>query len=111
MSKLLYCSVQHAALISWDHVLNVDECIFTSVDLEKFKRCLDEFTQVLSFSLAVVNLVSHVSVLCLHEVEDWQNLAVVWHQGFSNGVRAGNEGLQDLKSDCNNLNIACVQSR
>ena len=57
MSTLL-CSVQHAALITRDHILDIDECILTSVLLEHFEGCLDQVTKVATLSLTVVNLVS-----------------------------------------------------
>ena len=57
MSTLL-CSVQHAALISRDHILDIDECILSTVLLEHFEGLLDQVTKVATFSLTVINLVS-----------------------------------------------------
>ena len=57
MSTLL-CSVQHAALISRDHILDIDECILSTVLLEHFEGLLDQVTKVAALSLTVINLVS-----------------------------------------------------
>ena len=102
-------SVEHAALVGWDHILDVDERVFTSVNFEHLEGRLDQFSKVLPLSLAVVDLVTEVVVLGLHQVHDWQNLTVVWHQGFSDSVRAGDQTLQDLKGDSDNFWVACVQ--
>ena len=102
-------SVEHAALVGRDHILDVDERVFTAVDLEHLEGRLDEFSKVLALSLAVVDLVTEVVVLGLHQVHDWQNLTVVWHQGFSDSVGAGDETLQDLEGDSDDFGVACVQ--
>lgn len=79
-------SVENAAFISWDHVLDVDECVFTSVLFEKFEGLLNVVTDVQSLALSVFNLVTQVSVLGLQEVKDGQDLTVVGHESFSDGV-------------------------
>ena len=61
-------SVEHAALIGGDHILNIYERILTAIDLKHFKCRLDQVSQVLALSLAVVDLVAKVDVLCLHQV-------------------------------------------
>ena len=61
-------SVEHAALVGGDHILNIYERILTAIDLKHFKCRLDQVSQVLALSLAVVDLVSKVDVLCLHQV-------------------------------------------
>jgi len=86
-------SVEHAALIGGDHILNIYEGILTAIDLEHFKSRLNQVTQVLALSLAVVDLVSEVDVLCLHQVQDGEDLTVVWDQGLANSVRASDESL------------------
>jgi hypothetical protein len=80
------------------------------VHLEELKSLLDKISKIERFTLAVVNLVSHVEVLHLEEVHDWQDLSVVWHKSLTNGVRAGHESLQNLKSDSNNLWVSGVES-
>jgi len=104
-----HLSVEHATLIGWDHVLNVDECVLTAVDFKHLESGLDKFTQVLSLPLAVVDLVAEVGVLGLHQVHHWENLTVVWDQSFTDGVGASDKGLQDLQSDGDDLWIAGVQ--
>ena len=61
-------SVEHAALVGGDHILNIYERILTAIDLKHFKCRLDQVSQVLALSLAVVDLVAKVDVLCLHQV-------------------------------------------
>jgi len=80
------------------------------VHFEQLKCLLDEVTKVISLALTVVDLVSHVQVLGLEQVHDWQDLSVIWHKGFSDGIGAANECLQDLKSDCDNFWVSSVQS-
>ena len=58
-------SVEDTTLISWDHVLDIDESIFSSLSFESLKGSLDKVTQILSLSLRVVNLVAQVLVACL----------------------------------------------
>ena len=58
-------SVEDTTLISWDHVLDIDESIFSSVSFESLEGSLDKVTQILSLSLRVVNLVAQVLVACL----------------------------------------------
>ena len=86
-------SVEHATLIGGDHILDVNERILTSVLLERFESLLNQLSKVERFSLAVVDLVSEVGVLCLHEVKNWKDLAIVGNHSFSDGIRAGNERL------------------
>lgn len=78
--------------------------------LEQFKGLLDQITQIVSFPLAIVNLVSKVSVFSLEQIHDWQNLSIVWHESLSNSVRAGNKSLQDFKSDGNDLWVSRIKS-
>lgn len=77
---------------------------------EQLKGLLDQVTQVVSFSLTIINFVTKVRVFGLEQVHDWQNLSVIWHQSFSNGVRAGYKCLQDFQGNGNNLWVSCVQS-
>lgn len=104
-------SVEHAALVGGDHVLNVNECIVSAVHLEQLERLHDEVTEVLAFALTVVDCVTLVQVLGFEQVHDGQNLAVVWHQGFSNGVTARDECLQDVKSSRDDITVTGVQRR
>ena len=87
------CSVEDATFVGWDHVLDVDESILSSVGFEDLESLLDQVSQVLALSLRVVNLVSQVLVACLIQVHHWQDLSVVWHKSLTNSVRADNKGL------------------
>ena len=77
--------------------------------LEQLKGLLDQITQVVSFSLAVVNFVAKVCIFCLEKVHDGENLSIVGHQSLSDGVRAGHECLQDLQGNADNLWVSRVQ--
>ena len=81
-------SVEHAALVGGDHILDVNESVVTTVHLEHFESLLDEVTEVLLLALRVVDVVAHVQVLSLEEVHDGQNLTVVGHEGLANSVTA-----------------------
>ena len=81
-------SVEHARLVGGDHVLNVNEGIFATVLLKEFKGLLDEVSQVVPLTLTVVDLVAEVGVLLFEKVHHGENLTVVGHQRFSNGVTA-----------------------
>ena len=75
-----------------------------------FEGVLNKVAQVIAFPLVVFDLISQVNILCLHQVQHWENLTVVRYQGFSDGVRAGDESLEDLEGDAHNLDVTCVQS-
>jgi len=70
---------------------------------------LDQITQVESFSLAVVDIVTDVSVALLEEVHNWQDLSLVGHKSFTNSVRAGHERLQNFESDSDDFTVTGVQ--
>ena len=60
--------------------------------------------------LAVINFISKVSILCLEQIHDWQNLSVIWNKGFSNSIRACYQCLQNLKSDSYIFWVSGIQS-
>jgi hypothetical protein len=107
-SSKLY-SVEDAALVGWDHVLDVDECILSSVSFEHFKCLLDKVSKNEALALRVLNLVAQVGVALLEKVHHWQDLSVVRHKSLADGVTAGNQGLQNLKSNSDNLWVASVE--
>ena len=76
---------------------------------EYLEGCLDEVAKIVALPLIVFNLVSQINILCLHQVQNGQDLTVVRHQGFSNGVRASDKSLQNLKGDCHDLRVTRVQ--
>ena len=78
--------------------------------LEQFESRHDQVTQVLTLTLAVVDLISLIQVLCLEEVHDWENLTVVGYQGLTNGVTALDELLEDVECRGDDLRVTCVQS-
>lgn len=92
-------SVEYATFVGGDHILDVDEGIFSSVELEHLESLLNEITKVCCLSLAVVNLVSQVLVLDLEEVHHGEDLTVVGDKCLTDGVRASHKCLEDLKSD------------
>ena len=104
-------SVEHAALVGGDHVLNVNECIISAVRLEQLECLHDEVAKVLSLALAVVDRVTLIQVLGLEQVHDRQDLTVVWHQGFTDRVTAKDELLQDMQSGSNDIRVTGVQRR
>ncbi len=106
---LASCSVEHAALVGWDHVLDVDESVIAAVNLEHFERCRDHIAKVVSLALSIVDLVSLVQILSLEQVHDWQDLTVVGHQSFTNRLTGLNESLKDAKGSCNNFGVARVK--
>ena len=99
-------SVEHAALVGGDHVLDVDKSVVATVHLELFECLLDEVTEVLQLALRVVDVVAHVQVVGLEEVHDGQDLAVVGHEGLADGVAAIDESLQDVEGRRDDFSIA-----
>lgn len=51
-------SVEDTALVSGNHILDIDEGILTSMDFKKFKCLLNQISKVVALSLAVINLVT-----------------------------------------------------
>merc|ERR1739838_735050 len=77
--------------------------------LEKLEGLLDQIAQIGGFPLRVINLVTQVGIASLEQVHDRQDLSVVRHQSLANSIRAGDEGLQDLESNGNDLRITGVK--
>lgn len=59
--------------------------------------------------MRIINLISKVLVLGLHQVEDWKNLPVVWNESFSNSVTALDKGLKDFESYSNDFWVSSVK--
>jgi len=76
---------------------------------EELEGLLDQITQVVSFSLTVVNSVAKVGIFCLEQVHDGKNLSIVGHQSLTNSIGAGHECLQDLQGNADNLWVSRVQ--
>lgn len=54
--------VVHTALIAWDHVLDVDEGIFSATLLKECQGVADQLSQAVILLLPVVNAISQVLV-------------------------------------------------
>jgi hypothetical protein len=80
------------------------------VHFEKFQGLLDEISKVVSLSLTVVNLITHIQIFSLEQIHDWENLSVIWNKSLTDGIRACDQGLQNLKSNGNNFSVSGVQS-
>jgi hypothetical protein len=109
VSDLRLDSVEHAALVRGDHVLDVNEGVVATVRLKQLQRLLDQVAQVLLLALRVVDFVSLVQVLGLEQVHDRKDLAVVRHQGLADGVTAQHERLQDVQSRRDDLCVARIE--
>lgn len=83
LHKIQSGSVEDAALVGGDHILDVNEGILSSRLLEQFQGLSDEVAQVESFSLAVFDLIADAGVVVAEDVEDGQDLPIVGHQCFS----------------------------
>jgi len=86
-------SVKDTTLVGGDHILDVDEGIFSTMHFKDLESSLDQVTEIQILALRVLDLVTKVGVLGLEQVKNGQDLTVVGHEGFTNGVRAGNESL------------------
>ena len=91
-------SIENARFVSWYHVLDVNEGVLTSMNLECLKSLLDNITQILAFSLTVVNLIANIGILGLEQIHDWQNLPVVRNQSFTDVLTTSDQGLDNLQS-------------
>jgi hypothetical protein len=54
--------------------------------LQQLQGLSDEVSEVESLPLAVFDLVANARIVVAEDVEDRQDLAVVWHQGLSDHV-------------------------
>merc|ERR1712216_106510 len=84
----------HTRLVRWDHVLDVDERVHAAALLEQVERLLDELPDVpeVALRLAVVDAIAEVQLLRLVQVEHREQLAVVRHEGLSDGRAVGVRG-------------------
>ena len=103
-------SVEDEALVRRNHVLDVDEGVFATVDLHHFQGLLNQVAQNEALALAVVNLVANVDSALLKEVHNWQQLSEIWHKGLTHSLIAANQSLDNLQSDSHNFLVPSVQS-
>lgn len=78
------------------------------MSLEEFECLLDEVTNIGSFALRVINLVTKVVVDLLKHVHHRENLAVVWHESLANSVGASHKCLEDFEGNCDNFTVTGV---
>mmetsp|Transcript_35192 Transcript_35192/g.113355 ORF Transcript_35192/g.113355 Transcript_35192/m.113355 type:complete len:224 (+) Transcript_35192:85-756(+) len=103
--------VQHARLVGGNHVFDVDEGVLAAVQLKQLQRLRDQVAQGLALDLAVVNTVAKVLVGILEDVEDRQDLPVVWHQRLADHFARNDHLLQHLKDGADDLRIPRVERR
>ena len=104
------CSIENAWLVSWHHILDVDESILTTVHFEQFQGLLDQISKIVSFPLTIIDLVSQVVVSSFEQIHDWEDLSVVWHESFTNGFGTGHKSLQNFQGNRDNFWVSSVQS-
>ena len=104
-------SVENTALVGGYHVLDVDECVFSTGLLEEFEGFADEVAQVESFALAVLYLVAYVGVVIPENVQDGQNLPIVRHQGLPDHLPRQHQLLDHLQHRSDDLGVPGVQGR
>ena len=68
---IIWLSVKNTWFKGWDHVLDINKGILSSVHFEELKSLLDKITKGQSFSLAVINSVSHIQIFSFEQVHDW----------------------------------------
>mmetsp|Transcript_46382 Transcript_46382/g.76921 ORF Transcript_46382/g.76921 Transcript_46382/m.76921 type:complete len:313 (+) Transcript_46382:155-1093(+) len=79
------------------------------MQLEDLESLLNEITKVHSLSLIVFNPVTKIPVVILEDVEDRQDLTVVWYESFTNHLTTQYQCLQDLQHSRNEFRVSCVQ--
>ena len=60
MAAISKSLIQHARLVCWDHVLDVDKGILSSVSLQQLQGFFNQVAHVLAFILAVVDAIATV---------------------------------------------------
>ena len=62
------------------------KCIkyLTTCLFEQFQGFGDEITQVEALSLTVLDVISDVDITIAEQVEDWEDLTVVWNKCLAN---------------------------
>ena len=71
MKQINMQSVENTALVSGNHVLNVDEGILSTCLFQKFQSLWNQVSQIHSFSLVVLHLVTDVRIVIPENVENW----------------------------------------
>lgn len=60
--------------------------------------------------MRVVDRVTDVQVAVPQQIHNWQYLAIVRHQGLSNGIRGAHEKLDLLQGFHNDISLLCLKS-
>jgi hypothetical protein len=77
--------------------------------LQEFQGLSDEVPQIKSLSLAVFDLVPDARVIVAEDVENWQNLTVVWHQCLADHLSRKDQFLDDFEHGCDDFGVAGVE--
>mmetsp|Transcript_30680 Transcript_30680/g.102074 ORF Transcript_30680/g.102074 Transcript_30680/m.102074 type:complete len:300 (-) Transcript_30680:191-1090(-) len=104
-------SPDNRALVCGDHVLDVDERIFTTMNLQHLKGLCDNAAKIHVLALVVIDLVTNVEIVVNEDVEHRQELPEVGHQSFADHVTGHHQGLEDLQHGANNDRVPGVQGR
>ena len=84
--KQFLISCENTALISRNHILNVNERIFSSMYLKQFKRLLNQISQISRLSLTIINFIAHILVLHTEKVKDRKDLPVIGHKSLTDRI-------------------------
>merc|ERR1712018_619394 len=77
---------EHTGFVGGNHVLDVDEGIWSASFFQYFQSFLDQITHILVEPLMVVNGITNIQILVLENVENRKELSVIRHQSLSNKV-------------------------
>ena len=84
--KQFLISCENTALISRNHILNVNERIFSSMYLKQFKRLLNQISQIGRLPLTIINFIAHILVLHTEKVKDRNDLPVIGHKSLTDRI-------------------------
>ena len=76
-------SVEYAAFVSWNHVFDVNEGVFSTCLLQQLQGLSDQITQVEPLPLVVLYLIRDVDIIVAEDIEDRQDLSIVGHKGLT----------------------------
>ena len=77
--------------------------------LHELKSLLNQVTNIVCILLRVVDSVTDVQVAVPQQIHNWQYLAIVGHQGLSNGIRGAHEKLDLLQGLHNDISLLCLK--
>lgn len=82
----------------------ISSCLF-----QDFQSLANEISNAVILSLGVVDLVPDVFIAVLEQVEHWQQLSVVWHEGLSDVRGFEDKLLDDLHGNGHDVEVSCVE--